>query len=371
MSKSNQIIVFVILLLIVGAFVLMYDSTPQEVAQSNPLSDGNLQVHFIDVGQGDATLLVSQDTTILIDTGRHDGNEVVPYLTQAGVQKIDLLVGTHPHSDHIGQIDKVLGKFPVSEVWMSGDIHTSSNFERVLDAILEAGTNYHEPRAGETFKFGDLHITVVHPTELTGDFNNGSIGMHIQYGDVAFLFTGDAEAVSENRMLSDKRRLQAQIFHVAHHGSSTSNTEAFLQAVDPELAVYSAGIDNTYGHPHRETVSAFANMGIPFLGTDKHGTIIVETDGKSYQVLGNLQDEHVDGDSKDSDNTDNVDNTGKINLNTASREELQQIMHIGAERVDELLQYRPYTSVDELKKINGIGNGRLNDIKKEGKAYVD
>jgi competence protein ComEC len=110
-----------------------------------------LIVHFIDVGQGDATLFAGPDFTILVDAGRHDRNDVVPYLQSVGVESIDLLVGTHPHADHIGQFPEVLNAFPVNEVWMSGDSHTTRTFERALDAILASDTGYHEPRAGEVY----------------------------------------------------------------------------------------------------------------------------------------------------------------------------------------------------------------------------
>src|SRR5690606_12325294 len=115
---------------------------------------GLLTVHFIDVDQGDATLIQADDVVILIDAGRHDRSDVVPYLRSIGIKSIDLLVGTHPHADHIGQFPEVLRAFPVKEVWLSGDVHTSRTFERAIDAILESDAGYHEPRAGERFQFG-------------------------------------------------------------------------------------------------------------------------------------------------------------------------------------------------------------------------
>lgn len=248
-------------------------------------ASGTLTVHFIDVGQGDATLLVGPDFTILIDAGRHDRNDVVPYLREQGVTELDLLVGTHPHSDHIGQFDRVIGAFPVREVWLSGDLHTTRTFERALDAILASDAAYHEPRAGERFRFGSALVEVVSPQEVTGDFNNGSIALRILFGSIAFLFTGDAEAAAEEAMLAGGFELKAHVLHVGHHGSRTSSTPRFLAAVRPEVAVYSAGRGNTYGHPHPEVLERLEALGVEVYGTDRHGTVRIVTDGKTYTVL--------------------------------------------------------------------------------------
>ncbi len=349
--------------------------------------DGNLTVHYIDVGQGDATLLLAGDTSILLDAGRHDGNEVVPYLQKIGVKKLDLLVGTHPHSDHIGQMDKVLQAIPVDEVWMSGATHTSKIFEQVLDEIAASGARYYEPRANESFQIGSLQIHVIHPKTLTDNLNSGSISMRVQYGEMSFLFTGDAEADAELEMLQGQQPLRANVFHVGHHGSSTSNSEKFLKAVQPEIAIYSAGIDNSYGHPHKEVIERLTELGINVYGTDTYGTVIVTTDGKSYSIatskVGSDQQGEISSDGQ-ANSTPNQDDQQlkqpvlekelepeKIDINTASKEELMNIVHITEERAEELIKLRPFTSVNQLTKIYGIGSGRLKDIKEEGKAYVD
>lgn len=253
------------------------ESVPNEISEI-------LEVHFIDVDQGDATLLMSPTFTILIDAGRHDRDDVVPYLKTVEVEKINLLIGTHPHADHIGQMDKVLNNFEVSEVWMSGNTHTTQIFERVLDAIIDSGANYNEPRAGETYQVGDLVIEMLSPKSLTGDFNNDSLAFRAIYGDVMFVFTGDVERPIEEEILSGNHDLKADIFQLGHHGSSTSNSKEFLEAINPEVVVYSAGKDNSYGHPHDEVIKRLESMNIKIYGTDVHGTIIIETDGKTYAV---------------------------------------------------------------------------------------
>ena len=245
---------------------------------------GDLVVHFIDVGQGDATLFAGPDFAILIDAGRHDRDDVLPYLRSVGIRHLDLLVGTHPHADHIGQFPQVLGALSVDEVWLSGDEHTTLTYERALDAILASEAGYHEPRAGEVFQFGDLRVEVLHPERLTGRLHDGSISLRVVYGDVAFVLTGDAETNAEEEMLTRGHSLQAQVFQLGHHGSRTSNSAPFLRAIAPEIAIYSAALDNSYGHPHDEVLHTLDALGIPVYGTDLHGTIRIITDGQQMTL---------------------------------------------------------------------------------------
>lgn len=280
MGRRNFLaVLFILILIFTTAGCLPFDAE----LGSDP-RPGGMQAHFLDVGQGDATLLMGPDFTVLIDAGRHDREDVVPYLTRAGVEKLDLLVATHPHSDHIGQMDEVLKQFPVDEVWMNGAEHTSRTFERTVEAIADSEASYYEPRAGEQFQIGSLEVEVLHPQTLPQDLNNGSIVIRVIYGDVSFLFTGDIEKPAEEEILSQGHDVEADIYHMGHHGSSTSNHKAFVEAVNPEVAIYSAGQGNEYGHPHKEVLALFEALGIPVYGTDRYGTIIVRTDGKTFKV---------------------------------------------------------------------------------------
>ncbi|MGD9679013.1 MAG: ComEC/Rec2 family competence protein [Vulcanibacillus sp.] len=246
--------------------------------------NGELEVYFFDVGQGDATLFRGKDFTILIDAGRHDNNDVIPYLKSLGISSIDLLVGTHPHADHIGQMDDIINTFPVKEVWLSGDIQASETFENLINAIENNNLTYYEPRAGEKFKISSIDIIVLNPSTLTGDLNDDSISLLLQYGSVKFLLTGDTEAAGERRILDSNINIEADIFQAGHHGSNTSNTSAFLDAVNPEIVIYSAGIDNPYGHPHDEVIERMINKNITIYGTDIDGTIKVTSDGNTYDI---------------------------------------------------------------------------------------
>lgn len=359
------------------------ENSTEELPNPPPPS-GKLTVHYIDVGQGDSTLLQGPDFNILIDAGKYNANDVVPYLKAAGVTELDLIVGTHPHADHIGQIDKVLQTFNVKEVWFSGDTHTSKTFERVIDAVLSSEANYHEPRAGENFQIGSSLIDVINPKTLTGDFHEGSVSMRIVYGDVAFLFTGDAEGHTEQAILNRGHNVKSQFFQLGHHGSSTSNTKAFLDKIHPEIVVYSAGKNNSYGHPHAEVVERLKEMKVNIYGTDTHGHIQVITDGKTYEVKTSKSGEIVVPTTSETSNKSSVKEEekpqekkvsscgpGAVNINTASFDDLRMIKHVNVDRAQQIINLRPFSSIDQLTRVKGIAAKRLEDIKAQGIACAD
>lgn len=345
----------------------------------------SLQAHFINVGQADASFIQfsadGETYNILIDAGDWNRNDTVNYLQHLGISHIDLVIGTHPHADHIGQMDAVIESFSVDEVWMSGDQATSQVFDRVLTAIDQNDVGYHEPRAGETYDLGPLQIDVVHPASVNGDLNNGSIVTKLVYGNIAFLFTGDAEKEAESSMLSRGENIRAEILKVGHHGSETSSTQAFVEAVNPEVAIISASENNQYGHPSKTVVDRYKNFGVDLYATKDHGTIIVETDGSSYNVTtgkdGNVTPASTGSaksSSKKSSSSTEANETKKtssgncIDINSASLDEVQEIIHIGPARAEQLIDLRPFNSVDDLKRISGIGDARIADIKAEGIA---
>jgi competence protein ComEC len=356
------------------------DTRPKESDATNtsgtdppdsPIPNGELIVHYIDVGQGDATLLQGPDFTILIDAGKHNRNDVVSYLRDQGIQTLDLAIGTHPHADHIGQMDKVIENFEVKEVWMSGDEHTSQTFERVIDTILASNADYHEPRAGEVYTFGSAVLEVVNPDRLTGNFHEGSVSVRVVYGDIKFLFTGDAEHHTEQAILNRGHNVKAHIFQLGHHGSSTSNTQSFLEAILPEVTIYSAGEGNSYGHPHDEVINRIQEMGITIYGTDVHGTIMIKTDGKTYKVIAQKSEVTADSSKEESVETQKEPAHDCIDINKASKSELIQIIHIGDARAEKLIELRPFHSIDDLTRISGIGPSRLSDIKEQGLACIN
>jgi competence protein ComEC len=260
------------------------ESAPEPPA---PASDAELTIHVLDVGQGDALLLMHPDVTVLVDTGRFDRSDVVPLLQQYGVTRLDLVVITHPHADHIGQFDRVMAAFPVDEVWWSGATATSRTFERAVAALEASDARYEEPRAGAVTSVGPLGIEILNPGsgDSLRDLNDASIALRITYGSFRFVTTGDAERAAEARMVARHRdRLAADVLRLGHHGSSTSTTADFLAAVAPSVAIYSAGAGNSYGHPHAEIVDRVMGSGIVLYGTDVHGTVTVVTDGATFDV---------------------------------------------------------------------------------------
>jgi len=324
-------------------------------------------VHFIDAGQGDATLLEGTDFTILIDAGKHNRSEVVPYLHSQKIRTIDLLIGTHPHADHIGQFRQVLRSFSVKEVWMSGDSHTSLTFERTLDAISDTVAAYQEPRAGDTFNFGSATLEILNPAEVTGDLNDGSIVTRVLFEELVLLFAGDAETHAEQKMMDRGHELTSHLLQVGHHGSRTSSTQPFLEAVRPEVAVYSAGKGNSFGHPHPEVIDRFENMGVVVYGTDVNGTILVYSDGMNYHLNTSRGDPVRAPPGVLSSEVSDC-----LNINTAiNKEELAKIIHIGPATANEIIRLRPFISVDHLTRVNGIADHRLSDIKEQGLACVN
>lgn len=253
----------------------------------SPVSHDGLAVHFIDVGQGDATLLVAPDATVLVDAGRHTATDVVDYLEGQQVRAVDVVAITHPHADHIGQFAAVMDRFPVAEVWWSPGTHGTQTFERAVTALERSDAAFEEPESGDATEVGALRFEFVNPAAggTAGDLHDNALAFRVSYGDVSFLFTGDAEEEAEQRMVADHpERLGATVYQVGHHGSSTSTSRAFLQAVSPVVAVYSAGRDNQYGHPHRELVDRLDLAGVDVYGTDHHGTVVVTTDGTDLRV---------------------------------------------------------------------------------------
>src|SRR5699024_704447 len=265
------------------------DKQPDNETSNASLSDlEDLEVHYIDAGQADATLFQYTDGdnsyTILFDTGDWNKNDVINYLDAQSVSSIDLVVVSHPHADHIGQLAKVMNTYDVGEVWSSGGESSSHTFQQAMEAVLASDADYDEPRAGDEMEIGPMDIEVLHPSSLTGDLNKDSISLRFTYGEISFVFTGDAYKEDELAMINRTETIEATILQLGHHGSNTSSDPDFIQAVDPEVAIYSAGADNAYGHPHPEVVSLIQDAGITLYGTDVHGTILVTTDGKEYDV---------------------------------------------------------------------------------------
>lgn len=243
-----------------------------------------LTVSFIDVGQGDATLIECSGEAMLIDAGLYSEREkVTSYIAGRGVRKLKYCVATHPHSDHIGGMSHVIYSFDVQTLVYPLCENDSSGMNYVLDACDERGVSYLNPEPLDTLNVGEATVTVLSPTAYADydNLNNNSIVLRLEYKDVSFLFMGDAETEVEYELLSKNYDLNTDVLKAGHHGSSTSSSAEFLNAATPSAAVISCGKNNDYGHPHRETVSAFNRRSVEMYRTDKLSTIVASSDGES------------------------------------------------------------------------------------------
>lgn len=243
---------------------------------------GILKIYYLDVGQADSILLISDSEAMLIDAGTNAaGSQVVSDLQKYGVNHLNYAVGTHPHEDHIGGLDDVIHTYPVDHVLMPGVTTTTNTFSDVLDAIEANNVALSVPNAGDHYQLGDANVTVMN-TLKTDDRNNASLVLRVTHGSNHFLFTGDAESESEQDMLASGADLSSDVLKVGHHGSRTSTSDPFLQAVRPKDAIISCGSNNSYGHPHAETLAKLSGCNI--WRTDLHGTIKLVSNGSSYTI---------------------------------------------------------------------------------------
>lgn len=254
----------------------------------SPLDGGIIQVHVIDVGQGDSTLIRSSNGTVLIDAGTGASEAALKaHLDACGVRKIDYLICTHPHDDHIGGADMVLNEFSVGTVIMTELEATTYAFESLLDAIEEREVNAEIPALGEEYTLGDMHFRILGPVSYTDDANNMSLIVRLTYGETVFMFTGDAESPSEKELVETYTAadLDCDFYNVGHHGANTSSSAEFLELLTPEIAAVSCGKDNEYGHPRGETLKRLEDAGVEkILRTDEMGTVVVISDGKVLTV---------------------------------------------------------------------------------------
>lgn len=242
-----------------------------------------MEVHFIDVGQGDATLIACDGHYMLIDAGNNDkGTAVQSYLMSQGVEKLDYVIGTHPDADHIGGLDVVIYKFDCDTIIMPDVANDTRTYDDVVQAMKSKGYQTTYPVVGETYTLGGATFTIVAPNADYGnDMNDWSVGVLVQNGNNRFLFTGDAEEKAEEDILNNGIDISADVYAAAHHGSKTATSQAFLDKVSPTYVVISAGEGNKYGHPHAEVLNRLRAAGISVFRTDEQGTIVATSDGNN------------------------------------------------------------------------------------------
>ena len=268
-----------------GDFKDIYDEAGlRNTEQSNP---DKMYVSFIDVGQGNCTLLRCGGKTILVDSGEVGAAQtVIGYIKNLNIDTLDCVLVTHPHSDHMGAMTKLLYEFKIKNFIMpeipEKIIPTSRIYEKFLTAVSDNAENVIAAEPGETFSCGEMTVEIFAPLHDYDDLNDMSAVMRVSYGDTSVMFMGDASATVEKDLLQKNVDYSATILNVGHHGSKTSSSEKWLNAVNPKYAVICCGLNNDYGHPHRAVTKRFESMGIEYFRTDLLGTIVFESNSKEF-----------------------------------------------------------------------------------------
>lgn len=310
MKKTWKKILHALLILMVSmsGFVLC-----QTLA--NAASPDVMEVHYIDVGQGDATLISCGGHAMLIDTGDNSkGTAIQNYLQKQKIKSLDYLVLTHPDADHIGGAPVVITKFDIDKVFMSNYEKDTKTYQKLIQALDDKRLRYTTPVVGSEYALGTATITILAPNGKCDDPNEDSIACVIQNGDNRFLFTGDAGEATEKDMLDSGEKLAADVYKAGHHGSKYSSSKEFMKAVKPSCVVISCGEGNEYGHPHAEVLNQLRADGVKVYRTDESGTIIATSDGKRISFNVPASDTWKAGEPTKNSTTKTIQSNGKTTI---------------------------------------------------------
>jgi competence protein ComEC len=293
-SKKWKIL-YLILALVVILFTILditgiftYKDFVKFTSVDGEITETDFEIHFIDVGQGDSELVISGGKTMLIDAGEVDkGMVVVNYLDKLGIEKLDYIIGTHPHSDHIGGLTDLIKNFEVDNVILpkiaDEYVPTTRVYENLLDIISEKKLKINQAKSGDEIRLGDATVAILSPLFDDEELNNYSVVTLITYGSNNFLLTGDAEKKVENALLKEASLPKIDVFKAGHHGSKTSNSSNFLKVLKPKIVAIECG-DNSYGHPNQEVIDRFLEYTDKIYRTDVDGTIVMKSDGRQINV---------------------------------------------------------------------------------------
>lgn len=276
-------------------------TTSSSIASSDPSSNPSnltsptpqvtpppqLKISFIDAGQADCTIVQYGNSAMIIDAGGNATTAtLISIIKKMGIKEFDVVVGTHPHEDHIGGLDAVINNFQIGTIYLPNVSNNTQTFEDVLKTIQSKGLMVTMPVPGKSFTLGnDVQCTILAPNSSSyPDLNSYSIVIKMTFNGKSFIFTGDAGTDSEKEMLAKGYNLKADVLKVGHHGSASSTSLEFLKAVSPLFAVLFLGKDNPYGHPHQETISKLNSAGVKIYRTDLNGTIIIADNGANLSV---------------------------------------------------------------------------------------
>lgn len=257
--------------------------TAQQAITDLPSDGKTLSVYYLDVGQGDATLITKGDFHMLIDAGKN--GTAADYLQELGIDKLDILVGTHPDNDHIGGLDEVLESVDVDTVYMPQTEKDTKACENIRKALKRAGKTSDMPEIGKEYTYeGNVVFRFLSPKKQYSDSNDNSLVLQLAYGKTRFLFMGDAEEDVEEELLQEGFDLTCDVLKLGHHGSHTATSPGFLQKADPVYGVISCGKDNSYGHPHAEVMARLEDEDVQVYRTDTMGTVQAVSDGEDVKM---------------------------------------------------------------------------------------
>ena len=256
----------------------------------NPASSGvqtadSFRMHFLDVGQALSVLVECEGQYMLYDGGNvDDGSMVVSYLQKQGVEELQYVFCSHAHEDHVGGLAAALAFFPANHVYSPVTETSTKCFQDFVKYTQQQGLQVEVPTVGTVWQLGSATVTMLGPVAQYSETNDTSIVLRVDYGATSFLLTGDMESDAERDLVNSGANLKADVLQVGHHGSSTSTSYLFLNAVLPEMGVISCGVNNKYGHPHEETLSILRDAGVDVYRTDLLGTVVIGSDGQNYTI---------------------------------------------------------------------------------------
>lgn len=319
--------------------------------------EGTLEVHYIDDGQGDATLIKCGSHAMLIDGGNNNkGTTVQLYLKKQGVESLDYVIGTHPDADHIGGLDVIVYKYNCDTVIMPDYEKDTKTYQELVDVIHDKNMKITYPVVGEQYALGEAKFTIIAPNSNSygGNANDYSVAILLEYGKNRFLFTGDAEEASEAEMLTNGIDISADVYKVAHHGSRSASTQEFLNAVHPKYAVISCGEGNSYGHPHAEVLNRLRSMGVEVFRTDEQGSIIASSDGENITWNCSATDSWQSGEQTESDRENAEDenpgdeNSGNAISDAVTSEQTTYVLNTNTKK----FHRETCSSVSQIKEEN-------------------